>query len=189
MAAVIRPIKWAMSYDGGEECVLSDYLVKVVDNKKYLQLKATDQSLIRLIMGRPIPKNASITTSQFLNDIKNKRNIACGLDTIPQVPDAADALFGGEPCNKRKRAKYNNRIPANQEVTIDGVRMLSPIRKICNVWVRIEQSEIAKVFQSIRKDGLESVDKRQYTKSGKYKKSVAATDDEADDADLDDADS
>lgn len=174
MAAVLRPIKWALSYDDGEEIVLGDELVKVVDNKKYLQLKATDQSLIRLILGRPIPKNASITTSEFLNDIKKKRNIACGLELVTAEPDAIDALFEGQPNKRRKKARYMCRIPAGQEVTIDGMRMLSPFRKICNVWLRIEQSEIAKLFQEIRKEGLESAEKRPYTKSGKFKKDAAA---------------
>lgn len=182
MAAVLRPIKWALSYDDGEEIVLGDELVKVVDNKKYLQLKATDQSLIRLILGRPIPKNASITTSEFLNDIKKKRNIACGLDLVAGEPDAIDALFEGQPNKRRKKARYMCRIPAEQEVTIDGMRMLSPFRKICNVWLRIEQSEIARLFQEIRKEGLESAEKRSYTKSGKFKKDAAAANGEAADA-------
>lgn len=188
MTVVLRPIKWALSYDDGEEIALADDLVKVVDNKKYLQLKATDQALIRLILGRPIPKNASITTSEFLNDIKKKRNIACGLDLVADEPDAIDALFGGQPNKRRKKPIYMARIPAGQEVTIDGMRMLSPFRTMCNVWLRIEQSEIAKLFQEIRKEGLVSAEKRPYTKSGKFKKDAAAAngDVEKDDAAADD---
>jgi hypothetical protein len=185
MTAVLRPIKWALSYDNGEEIALGDELVKIVDNKKYLQLKATDQSLIRLILGRPIPKNASISTSEFLNDIKKKRNIACGLDLVADEPDAIDALFGGQPNKRRKKPRYMCRIPAEQEVTIDGMRMLAPFRKICNVWLRIEQSEIAKLVQEIRKEGLVS-EKRPYTKSGKFKKDAAAANGEAADAAHDD---
>ena len=66
MAVEVNTVRFGLKFDGGDQCELPDNMVKKVGDDSYLHMKATNQLLIRLIMGTNVPNNSSIAASETI---------------------------------------------------------------------------------------------------------------------------
>lgn len=170
--------RYAIQQDGKKETMVPVKLLQVKDGVNYIRMQGSNWAVTKMVYGDGCPKNASISESSVLRDLKKERNEKCGLKA---VPDEADQLFNADQPAKKKKTSKKDLPPFI--TTSHGIQILTPSRASDDVCVRLEASDLDKVIAMILEkepeEKLLEASKRAYVKSGKYKLSPRSSVDEA----------
>ena len=175
MAVQVSCTAHCLTFEGISWEIPKDML-KVVDNVIYLQVKATSQPLIRLIMGKDkIPKNSSMAGSETIKNLKIERNTLCGRLPLDEADDAVAELFDQGVRTKRRRLKYNDKIDPDTMCEIQDHKMLAPQSNVGDLYVQMCADNLTLLFVKLKAEGDELIsNKKKYKMSGDFAGLAAA---------------
>ena len=206
LVKVKQVTRWEISFNG-KTLNVPKKLVSTIGGEVFFKLQATHSGTVHLISGSSLGTNPSMAQSQGFAALKVARNIASGIMVNDAEPGQLQLLVQahsahshdddqpdgseqppGSTCGRSKRRKMMSsssssrsgvvtfEVPEAAHIGAVTTKRASLVDEA--IWIPMDEGNIENIFQIIKFVGLECDAKRNYTKSGKFKKTKTAVDSE-----------
>ncbi len=202
LVKVKQVTRWEISFNG-KTLNVPKKLVSTIGGEVFFKLQATHSGTVHLISGSSLGTNPSMAQSQGFAALKVARNIASGIMGPGQLQllvqahrahshdddqPAGSEQPPGSKCGRSTRRKIMSSSSSSRSGVVtfevpEAAHIGAVTTKRASlmdeaIWIPMDEDNIEKIFQVIKFVGLEYDVKRNYTKSGKFKKTKTASDSE-----------